>query len=229
MSAASGARRLDRRRDIDTTAGRRLSPDERRKQIIDGAIIYFSDVGFDGGTRPLAERLGITQPLLYRYFPTKEDLIKEVYEHLYVGRWKDEWSDVIVDKSLSLRDRLIRFYTSYTEVIYDPQWIRIYLFAGLKGLEINRWWMQFVEQNIMRRICGEIRQTNDLPPFDVVPLTPQETDAFWMFHGGIFYYGVRREVYQASTGLERSPFIALSVDSLLTGLPAVIRDAVQRK
>jgi AcrR family transcriptional regulator len=215
------------RRPPDGAPGRRLSSQDRRQQIVEGAIAYFSDVGFDGGTRQLADRLGITQPLLYRYFPTKDDLIKEVYESLYVGRWKDEWSDVILDTSRPLRDRLIEFYMSYTEVIYETNWIRIYLFAGLRGLEINRWWMQFVEQNIMRRVCGEIRRTIDLPGFDVVPITPQETDAFWMFHGGIFYYGVRREVYSAKTGLERGPFIALSVDSVMSGLPAVIREAVR--
>jgi hypothetical protein len=36
------------------------------------------------GTRDLARRLGVTQPLLYRYFPSKDDLIKEVYRTVYL-------------------------------------------------------------------------------------------------------------------------------------------------
>jgi len=176
----------------------------------------------------LAERLGVKQPLLYRYFPTKDDLIKAVYEHLFVGQWRDAWSDIMVDPALPLRERLIRFYASYTDVIFDPRWIRIYLLAGLKGLEINRWWMQFVERNILRPVCGEIRRAGGLAGFAAAPLTPQEIEAFWAFHGGIFYYGVRREVYHAKMALERDAFIVGAVDSLLKGLPAVIAGVVGR-
>lgn len=205
---------------------RRLTPDDRRRQIVDGAIDYFAEVGFDGGTRNLAARLGVTQPLLYRYFPAKEDLIRAVYERLYVGSWKEEWSETIGDAGLPLRDRLVRFYLSYTEVIFDPRWIRIYLFAGLKGLEINRWWMDFVEQNVMRRLCGEIRRQEGLPGFDEIPLTAAEAEAFWTLHGGIFYYGVRREVFGATPRVAREAFVAQSVDCLLAALPAAARAAL---
>ena len=46
----------------------RLSRAERERQIIQAAIRFFAEVGFAGRTRELAERAGITQPLLYRYF-----------------------------------------------------------------------------------------------------------------------------------------------------------------
>ncbi|HEY0912661.1 MAG TPA: helix-turn-helix domain-containing protein, partial [Bradyrhizobium sp.] len=55
---------------------RRLSPDDRRKEFVAKATEFFSEEGFGGGTRDLARRLGVTQPLLYRYFPSKDDLIK---------------------------------------------------------------------------------------------------------------------------------------------------------
>ena len=48
---------------------RRLPPAEREREIVRGAISFFAQVGFEGGTRELAERLGVTQPLLYRVFP----------------------------------------------------------------------------------------------------------------------------------------------------------------
>ncbi len=207
---------------------KRLPQDDRREQIIEGAVAYFSEVGFEGSTRGLAKRLGITQPLLYRYFPTKDDLVQAVYDHLFIGSWRDEWSDAFIDTGISLRDRLIAFYLSYTKVIFDPRWIRIYLFSGLKGLEINRWWMTFVERNVMRRVCGEIRRENGLPDFGAVPLTATEVEAFWTFHGGIFYFGVRCEVYGTKPRLDRMKFIEVSVDSLLTGLPAVVQAELGR-
>ncbi len=60
----------------------RLSPGEREQQILDEAISFFAEVGLSGQTRELAQRLGVTQPLIYRYFPTKQDLIERVFEEV---------------------------------------------------------------------------------------------------------------------------------------------------
>ena len=63
---------------------KRLSPDDRRKEFVVKATEFFSEEGFGGGTRDLARRLGVTQPLLYRYFPSKDDLIEQVYRTVYL-------------------------------------------------------------------------------------------------------------------------------------------------
>jgi AcrR family transcriptional regulator len=201
---------------------RRLPPGDRRLQIIKAAIAYFAEVGFDGGTRDLAKRLGVTQPLIYRYFPSKEDLIREVYNEVYLGRWRTEWEGLISDRRLPLRERLVTFYMRYTEVVFASEWMRIYLFSGLRGLEINQWWINFVEERILRRICEEIRFDNGLPDFEALPLQEAEIDLYWMFHGGIFYYGMRRHVYQAAPHLQLQSFLELSIDGLLQGFPSTI-------
>ena len=64
----------------------RLSPSMRRQHLIEEAFAYFAEVGLGGSTRELAKRMGVTQPLLYRYFPTKEGLIESVYDLIYVNR-----------------------------------------------------------------------------------------------------------------------------------------------
>jgi AcrR family transcriptional regulator len=201
----------------------RLSPADRRQQIVEAAISFFAEVGFDGGTRDLAKRLGITQPLIYRYFPSKEDLIRAVYDEVYLRRWQSEWEAVIADRTLPLRQRLITFYEHYTAVIFGPDWIRIYLFSGLRGLEINQWWITFVETHVLRKICEEIRWENGLADVATVPISAAELDLYWMFHGGIFYFGMRREVYKAKVDCDLVAFITNSVDSLLQGYPATIR------
>ena len=83
-------RRTKRARITPAPAGRRLSSDERVGQIVAAAIDYFAEVGLDGNTRDLAQRIGITQPLLYKYFPSKEDLVDAVYAELFVNRWRAE-------------------------------------------------------------------------------------------------------------------------------------------
>src|SRR3984893_14769207 len=63
---------------------RRLDPEDREREILDGAVAFFPEVGFDGGLRDLAKRLGITHQNLFRYFPTKEALIESVYKEVYL-------------------------------------------------------------------------------------------------------------------------------------------------
>ncbi len=197
----------------------RLSPDARRQQIVAGAVSYFAEVGFEGGTRELARRLDITQPLLYRYFPSKEDLIRAVYEDVYLTQWEPAWEDALADATQPIRGRLIAFYTHYTAVIFTPEWMRIYLFAGLRGVEINRWWLRFVEQTILHRIAAAMREAHGLPAPAARPVGPAELELYWLFQGGIFYYGMRREVYLIPPGQELAVFIESSVDAMLAGLP----------
>ena len=64
---------------------KRLTPSDREQEIIDEAVQFFAEVGFGGRTRDLAKRIGITQPLLYRYFPTKDDLIERVFKEVYLN------------------------------------------------------------------------------------------------------------------------------------------------
>ena len=100
---------------------KRLSPDDRRKEFVAKATEFFSEEGFGGGTRDLARRLGVTQPLLYRYFPSKDDLIKEVYRTVYLEPLDTGWEKLLADRSRPIRDRLQEFYNAYTERDLHPQ------------------------------------------------------------------------------------------------------------
>jgi len=97
---------------------RRLEPEDREREIIDGAIAFFAEVGFDGGLRDLAKRLGITHQNVFRYFPTKEALIERVYKEVYLSRWQPEWEIILHDKTQPLERRLVTFYESYFPMIY---------------------------------------------------------------------------------------------------------------
>src|SRR5450830_2037545 len=85
---------------------RRLSVEEREQQIVQGAVQFFSKRGLDGQTRDLAKEIGITHPLLYHYFPTKQALIERVYQEVYLGRWKPQWEHWMAEPGISLRSRL---------------------------------------------------------------------------------------------------------------------------
>jgi AcrR family transcriptional regulator len=100
----------------------RLSPEARSDLILRGAIRFFAERGFQGQTRDLAEQLGISTGLLFRYFPTKDALIDRIYETLFEGRWKPEWDEILGNRSRDLRERLIEFYLDYSQMLHDYEW-----------------------------------------------------------------------------------------------------------
>src|SRR5262249_526998 len=203
----------------------RLPPAERRAGIIRKATGFFAERGFEGGTRELARELGITQPLLYRYFPAKEDLIHEVYKSVYLDRWNPQWDAILRDRQLPLRDRLQTFYEAYTDAIFTREWLRIYLFSGLKGVEINKWYIGFVEDRILTIIAGEYRHEAGLPANEG-PL-PQELELAWLLHGGIFYYGVRKYIYGLPVIEDKTQIIANALDVFLAGVAGVFGTTIK--
>jgi len=57
----------------------RLDSDERRKAIVQAAVPLFARKGFAGTTtRELAEAAGISEALLFRHFPSKQLLYREI-------------------------------------------------------------------------------------------------------------------------------------------------------
>src|SRR5436190_16990240 len=57
----------------------RLDSDERRKAIVAAAVPLFARKGFAGTTtRELAEAAGISEALLFRHFPSKQLLYREI-------------------------------------------------------------------------------------------------------------------------------------------------------
>jgi len=198
---------------------KRLSPDDRRKEFVAKATEFFAEHGFGGGTRDLARRLGVTQPLLYRYFPSKDDLIKEVYRTVYLEPLETGWDKLLTDRSRPLRDRLIEFYRGYTNVLFTRKWIRIYLYSGLKGLDINRRYVGIVSDKILTRIIRECRHELGLSA-QSKPTAP-ELELAWVFHSGIFYHGVRKHIYESPVLEDKEQMIADALDAFLAGYQRV--------
>jgi AcrR family transcriptional regulator len=198
---------------------KRLSPDDRRKEFVAKATEFFSEEGFGGGTRDLARRLGVTQPLLYRYFPSKDDLIKEVYRTVYLEPLDTGWEKLLSDRTRPIRDRLQEFYNAYTNVIFTRKWLRIYLYSGLKGLDINRWYVGVVQDKILTRIIRECRHEAGLA-VETRP-TASELEMAWVFHSGIFYYGVRKYIYESPVLEDKEQMIKDALEAFLAGFERV--------
>ncbi|RMI47559.1 TetR/AcrR family transcriptional regulator [Actinomadura harenae] len=61
-----------------------MSADERREQTIRAAMAEFARSGFDGtSTAAIAERVGVSQPYLFRLFPSKRALFLAAAERCF--------------------------------------------------------------------------------------------------------------------------------------------------
>jgi len=205
-------------------ARRRLSPEERRRHLIEGAISYFAEVGFGGSTRELAKRLGVTQPLLYRYFPTKDDLIQAVYDAVFLNRWRAEWQVLLEDRSKPLAERLKAFYRSYSEVAFTRDWLRIYLFSGLKGVEINRWYTSLLKERVLAPIIWELYADRGRPTKSDFRPSMKELELAWTLHVAVFYYAVRQHIFQIPVLEDRNAMIDQNVELFMRGAGQLIEN-----
>jgi AcrR family transcriptional regulator len=200
---------------------RRLPPAEREGEILRGAVAYFAEFGFEGPTRDLADRLGITQPLLYRYFPSKEALLDRVYQEVYLSRWDPAWEARLADRAVPLAQRLTRFYCDYARIILTYEWVRLFMFAGLKGLDFNTRYIGFLTRAVFERVVLEMRAEQGLPL--APPAREAEIELVWGLHAAIFYLGVRHWIYGMPMPADLDGDIALRIDAFLHGAPAALR------
>jgi AcrR family transcriptional regulator len=201
----------------------RMPREQREQRIIRGAITYFATVGLSGDTRALARGLHITHPLLFRYFGSKEALLERVYEEVFMRRWNPTWETTIKDRAMPLRTRLSVVYNDYARSILSHEWVRIFLFSGLKDAMVHRRILGALRERIFVPICGELRHELGLPTLDEMPPTDDEIELIWGSHSKIFYYGVRKWVYHVSVPEDVSRLIELDLDGFFAGAPAVIR------
>jgi AcrR family transcriptional regulator len=205
-----------------TPEHQRLDPSEREAIIAREAVSFFAEHGFGGQTRELAKRLRITQPLLYRYFPSKEALIERVYQDVFVGRWKPSWEKIITDRSVPLKTRLVRFYREYAEVILTYQWIRLFMFAGLKDLGLNARYLKMLRQRVFEKVIEEIRVEYGRPSTGELPITVLEIEMVWGLHAAIFYLGVRQFIYSMPLETDVDSIINAKVATFLIGVRSVL-------
>ncbi len=207
---------------------KRLTSGERERQIVDGAIRFFADRGLDGQLRDLAAEIGVTHALLYHYFPTKQALIDRVYVELFEGLWQPAWERLLDDPRLDAQTKFTRFYTAYADAIFSREFVRIMIFSGLSDHAIPDRFFELLRERLFPRLIRETRRHCAI--VRRAKANARELELMMGLHGGIFYIGLRRWVYeQAVHGAEASEhdavYIADRVQSYLSSAREVLYDA----
>ena len=201
---------------------------EREQFILDEAIRFFAERGFEGQTRELAKRINIAHATIYRHFRSKEELIERVYEQIYLSRWRPEWKQLIQDRNLSLETRLAQFYLEYVERVFEYEWVRIFVWSGLKSFDITKRYLAIVKRDIVEPACRELRHDLRLPTVQAAPITEREIELFWGLHGRVFYLAIRRFVYDTPIPKRLDDIVRDAVAGFLIGakelVPALLGD-----
>ena len=182
---------------------KRMPNSERERHIAECAVRFFADRGLDGQLRDLARDIGVTHALLYHYFPTKQALIDRVYVEVFEGLWKPDWERLLDDATLDAETKFARFYGDYAKAIFTREFVRILVFSGLSDHTIPDRFFALLRNRLFPRLIRETRRhcgvaTRAKP-------TARELELLMGLHGGIFYIGLRRWVYeQAVHGAEAS-------------------------
>lgn len=200
------------------TAGRKnLAAADRQQQMVERAIALFAEKGFALTTRELARGLQVTQPLLYRYFPSKQLLIEQVYKQVFMNRWDPGLELQLKDRSRPLKERLIDYFIGYTETILSNEWVRIFLYAGLQDPSLNQRYLQRLHQDTFVVINEELRHQRQFTQPPTEHELAVEMEVLWGFHSSFFYLGVRKWVYQMPVPEDLSELITHRVNAFLEG------------
>jgi len=201
---------------------KRMKREDREREIVKAAVAFFAEVGLDGDTRELAKRLGVTQSLIFRYFPTKAALIERVYQEVYVDRWNPYWETIITDRNVSLNDRLLMLYKDYARVALTYDWVRIFMFSGLRGVDINTRYLNFLRSRVLAPIASELRAELGLPGFEEVPLQEEEVELVWGINARVFYLGQRQWIFDSPLVLDVDAIIKQTITSFMYGAKEIV-------
>ncbi|HVB69476.1 MAG TPA: TetR/AcrR family transcriptional regulator [Acetobacteraceae bacterium] len=200
-----------------------MAPADRERLIIEAATRFFAEYGLQAGTLELARRIGITQPLLYNYFPTKAALIERVYAELFPADWSRHWEQLLDDAALPPAERITRFYVEFSAQMFTYEHVRLFLFSGLAKHDFNRRYYARLTDRMFTRIARLLRQ--DCGHGDpAAPVSEAELELVQSLHAAIYHIAFRRWVHTPTLKQDVPTTIESKVEFFLNGARATMRE-----
>lgn len=204
----------------------RLPHATRRAQILDQAAQFFSEYGLTAQTRALADTCGISQRLLYRFFPNKAALIAEVYKTEIAGSFQAIWFAELADRSLPVEQRLNRFYRDYYDQVLTQRWLRLFLYASLAEVGMAPAYISSIITHMLEVIVEEAARERGLTlPADLALCH----ELGWSLHGAISHLAIRRRIYRNTNPPAPEMVIERYVSMFLAGLAAALSETTALK
>ena len=168
----------------------RVSSGDRRQQILDAAANLFAHQGFQGTTtRQIAARAGINEAIIFRHFPSKEDLYWAILDdrcHPHSGRRR-------LDEILQTAKSDAEVFATVAENILgrDTTLTRLLLFSALENHRLSQRFFRSHAAQYGEALAGYIRKGIDEGRFrDVDPLLAARG-----FLGMVVYHFLVQELF----------------------------------
>lgn len=196
---------------------RRMSAGGRREQILNGAMRLFAQKGFRGTTtREIARRLGISEALMFKYFPSKEALYRAIIQKRTDGSeemfFPKEAIQAKDDRQVfrSIASYLIRKNTE------DPTFMRLVLYSALERHDLSKIFFENHATERTQLLSEYIRQRIKEKAFKKVP----PMLAARAFIGMVIHYVQGQEIYgmKNSSHFSQKKVVDTLVDAFLNGL-----------
>ena len=198
---------------------KRLTGEQRRKEIIRSAMEVFARKGFSGSTtRRIAESAGISEAMIYSHFQNKEDLYAAIIDEKLR---RNEQLFFPVEAMRKKDDRQV-FTTIVSNFLHqhsgDTTFMRLLLFSALEDHELARMFMAGPMTRFFTHLGDYIQQRCDDGAFR--PINPAMAARSLL--GMAVYSVLLREIYgdQALQSLSLDETVEAIVTTFCEGIQA---------
>ena len=187
---------------------------ERQASIIAAAASLFAQKGFNGTTtREIAKTAGISEALLFRYFPTKRTLYAAILaEKVHLSQLMAS-----IEEAADKRDDVRVFTLIASFRIHrgaDPTLLRLLLFSALEGHELSDMFFRNRHRVFYDYLAGYIaRRTREGAFRKVDPLLAAQS-----FIGMIVYHRLLHEIFKVPAHCSPEDAVGGYVGVFLDGL-----------
>ena len=199
--------------------GTRAPAGERQASIISAAAALFAAKGFNGTTtREIAKTAGISEALVFKYFPTKRALYAAILaEKVQISQLMDN-----VEAAAEKRDDARVFTLVASFRIHrgaDPSLLRLLLFSALEGHELSDMFFRSRHRVFYEYLAGYIRCRCQEGAFHCLdPLLAAQA-----FVGMVVYHRILHEIFKVSLHCTPEEAVAGYVELFLDGLRSASR------
>ncbi len=202
---------------------KRMSAEKRKKQILTHAIQLISEQGFKTvSTRDIARAAQINEALIYRYFPTKDDLLRATLTEI-ISQQPVQSSAPIANREEFKRqlESFIDFFLNNN--VRNPSFLRIILYAAMENYPLPDEFNIHKEGTFLYWLAQSIEKGKREWGYN-----PRiETEVFVsLFMGGLIYFNLQTSILKMFRDREiskiRESFIEAflkSLDKESVGLP----------
>ena len=196
---------------------RRMSAGGRREQILEGAMRLFAEKGFRGTTtREIAQRLDISEALMFKYFPSKEALYRAI-----IQKKTDGSEEMLFPKeAMQAKDdrQVFRAIASYyiRKNTEDPTFMRLILYSSLEGHDLSNIFFETHAAERTKLLSQYIRHRIKEKAFKKIP----PLLAARAFIGMVIHYVQAEKIHgmDATSRFSEKKVVDTFVDAFLNGL-----------